>query len=55
MNPETALPSLQPTDLRLILPRAIVERLEKLEGRLEKLESYPARAAGGAAASDRQQ
>jgi serine protease Do len=55
VNPETALPSLQPTDLRLMLPRAIVERLEKLEGRLEKLESYPARAAGGATASDRQQ
>jgi serine protease Do len=53
VNPETALPPLQPTDLRLILPRAIVERLEKLEGRLEKLESYPARATEGATASDR--
>lgn len=35
-----------PDDLRLNLPRAVVERLEKLERRLEKLESFPAHSAG---------
>ena len=54
VNPETALLPPQPNELRLTLPRAIVERLEKLEGRLEKLESYPTRAAGGTSASNRQ-
>jgi S1-C subfamily serine protease len=32
-------PALRPNDLRLTLPRAVVERLELLERRLEKLES----------------
>lgn len=32
-------PALRPDDLRLTLPRAVVERLEQLERRLEKLES----------------
>jgi hypothetical protein len=32
-------PGLRPNDLRLTLPRAVVERLEQLERRLEKLES----------------
>jgi serine protease Do len=44
----------QPNELRLTLPRAIVERLEKLEGRLERLESFPTRAGGGTSASNRQ-
>ena len=30
----------QPDDLRLTFPRAVVERLEKLERRLEKLEAF---------------
>ena len=54
MNPGTALPHAQPHELRLTLPRAIVERLEKLERRLEKLESFPSRATEGAPAADRQ-
>ena len=41
---ETAVPPLKANELRLTLPRAIVERLEKLERRLEKLESFPSRA-----------
>ena len=41
---ETALPPLKANELRLTLPRAIVERLEKLERRLEKLEAFPSRA-----------
>ncbi len=59
-NPETQtralalLPSPQPNELRLTLPRAVVERLEKLEHRLEKLESFPARATGPASAHDPQ-
>jgi serine protease Do len=44
----------QPDDLRLTLPRAIVERLDKLERRLEKLESSPARSPVAPNASDRQ-
>jgi len=48
------LPSPQPNELRLTLPRAVVERLEKLERRLEKLESFPARATGPASALDPQ-
>ena len=44
------LPSPQPNELRLTLPRAVVEQLEKLERRLEKLESFPARATGPASA-----
>jgi serine protease Do len=46
------LPSPQPDDLRLTLPRAVVERLEKLERRLEKLEAFAPRATGPASASD---
>jgi len=38
-------PGLRPNDLQLTLPRAVVERLEQLERRLEKLESP----SGGAA------
>jgi serine protease Do len=48
------LPSPQPNELRLTLPRAIVERIEKLERRLEKLESFPARTTGPASAHDSQ-
>ncbi len=48
------LPSPQPNELRLTLPRAVVEQLEKLERRLEKLESFPARATGPASALDPQ-
>jgi serine protease Do len=44
------LPSPQPNELRLTLPRAVVDRFEKLERRLEKLESFPARATGPASA-----
>jgi len=33
-------PRLRPDDLRLTLPRAVVERLEQLEHRLEQLESH---------------
>ena len=48
-------PAPQPSDLRLMLPPAIVERLEKLERRLEKLEAFPAYSAAGARESvDRQ-
>jgi membrane-associated protease RseP (regulator of RpoE activity) len=43
---QTPIPaSLQPDDLRLTLPRAVAERIEKLERRLEKLESFPTSAA----------
>ncbi len=38
---DTQLPPPQGGELRITLPRAIVERLEKLEHRLEKLESFP--------------
>jgi hypothetical protein len=48
------LPSPQPDDLRLTLPRAVVERLEKLERRLEKLESFAPRVTVPASASDPQ-
>jgi serine protease Do len=48
------LRSPQPDDLRLTLPRAVVERLEKLERRLEKLESSPPRTTAPAPASDPQ-
>jgi serine protease Do len=37
----TAPPTPQPDELRLTLPRAVVDRLEKLERRLEKLEAFP--------------
>jgi serine protease Do len=47
-------PPPQPDELRLTLPRAIVERLDKLERRLEKLESFPARTTGAASDTDRQ-
>jgi serine protease Do len=53
-NEEAPVRPPQPDELRLTLPRAIVERLEKLERRLEKLESFPSRATGAASASDRQ-
>ena len=46
------LPSPQPSELRLTLPRAVVERIDKLERRLEKLESFPAPVNGPAAALD---
>jgi serine protease Do len=36
-----SLGSPAPDDLKLNLPRAVVERLEKLERRLERLESFP--------------
>ena len=44
----------QPDDLSLTLPRAVLERLEKLERRLEKLESLPARTTAPATGSDPQ-
>ncbi len=53
-NAETAVVPPQPDELRLTLPRAIVERLEKLEGRLQKLESVPARAGNVAPNAERQ-
>jgi serine protease Do len=46
--------AIQPNDLQLTLPRAVAERLEQLERRLEKLESSTARASGSAAADNRQ-
>ena len=44
----STLPSKSPVpdDLRLTLPRAVVDRLEKLEQRLEKLESFSTRSVG---------
>jgi serine protease Do len=54
MSTEPGMPPPQPNELRLILPRAIVERLEKLERRLEKLESFPSRPTESASTSDRQ-
>jgi serine protease Do len=50
-RPEPATPARAPnasvspsvTDIRLALPRAVMERLEQLERRLEKLEHIPAR------------
>ena len=47
-------PSPQANELRLTFPRAVVERFEKLERRLEKLESFPARATGPASDRDPQ-
>jgi len=44
----------RPNELRLTLPRAVVERLEQLEHRLEKLEAFSARDAAPAAAQKRQ-
>jgi S1-C subfamily serine protease len=49
-----AVASPQPNELHLTLPRAVVERLETLERRLEKLESSPGRAQATAAPPDRQ-
>jgi serine protease Do len=46
--------AIQPNELQLTLPRAVAERLEQLERRLEKLESTRARASGSAAADNRQ-
>jgi serine protease Do len=48
------LPTPQPDDLRLTLPRAVVDRIEKLERRLEKLEAFPAHATSPASSADRQ-
>lgn len=53
-NGSVTLPAPLPDDLRLTLPRAVVERLEKLERRLEKLESFPPRATGAASSPDPQ-
>ena len=53
-NGSVALPAPLPDDLRLTLPRAVVERLEKLERRLEKLESFPPHATGSASSPDSQ-
>jgi serine protease Do len=59
-NPEpqvqtpTVLSTPRPDDLRLTLPRAFVDRLEKLERRLEKLESFPAPPTSSATSVDRQ-
>jgi len=50
--PASSVP--RPNELRLTLPRAIVERLDQLERRLEKLESFPARDPGPASAQSRQ-
>ncbi len=48
-------PAPQPSDLRLVLPPAIVERLERLERRLEKLKAFPTHTATGTRESaDRQ-
>ena len=51
-SPTVAPP--QPDELRLTLPRALVERLEKLERRLEELESFTSRTPAGVSAPDRQ-
>ncbi len=48
------LPTPQPNELHLTLPRAVVERLEKLERRLEKLESFPTPATRQASGPDAQ-
>jgi serine protease Do len=53
-NGSVALPGPLPDDLRLTLPRAVVERLEKLERRLEKLESFPPHATGSPSSPDPQ-
>jgi S1-C subfamily serine protease len=50
---QAEVPAPQPNELRLTLPRAIVDRLEQLERRLEKLESFP-RAAAHLRSTDRQ-
>ncbi|MGO9599867.1 MAG: trypsin-like peptidase domain-containing protein [Isosphaeraceae bacterium] len=39
--PRAALPPSQPDDLKLTLPRAVADRLDQLERRLEKLEHQP--------------
>lgn len=46
------VPSPQPDDLRLTLPQTVVERIEKLERRLELLESALARSTYPAAAAE---
>jgi serine protease Do len=48
------LSTLRPDELRLTLPRAFVDRLEKLERRLEKLESFPAHSTSPATSVDRE-
>jgi S1-C subfamily serine protease len=53
-RPSPPSPVIQPNELQLTLPRAVAERLEQLERRLEKLESSTARASGAAAANNRQ-
>jgi len=60
LNPElqargpVVSPAPQPDELQFTLPRAIVDRLEKLERRLEKLESFPAHAMAPTPPADRQ-
>jgi serine protease Do len=44
----------QPDELHLTLPRAVVDRIEKLERRLEKLEAFPAHPTSPATSADRQ-
>ena len=51
---ESPSQAIQPNELQLTLPRAVAERLEQLERRLEKLESSRTRASGSAAADNRQ-
>jgi serine protease Do len=53
-RPDPPPPAIQPHELQLTLPRAVAERLEQLERRLEKLESATARASGSAAADNHQ-
>jgi len=53
-RPSPHPPAIQPNELQLTLPRAVAERLEQLERRLEKLESSTARTAGSAANDNRQ-
>jgi S1-C subfamily serine protease len=49
-RPEPPPSVIQPNELQLTLLRAVIERLEQVERRLEKLESSTARASGPAAA-----
>jgi serine protease Do len=51
-NGSVVLQTPLPDDLHLTLPRAVVERLEKLERRLEKLESFPPHATGSPSSPD---
>jgi serine protease Do len=49
-----ALSTPQPDELRFTLPRAVVDRLEKLERRMEKLEAFPAHPTSTPTPSDRE-